>query len=71
MDLDHFAGLLSAQLRRPAVPVDQQLATLKRLSFRFSPELEATFWPIPSPTRTRPTSPSCAVWPRRTPTRLW
>ena len=43
MDLDHFAGLLSAQLRRPAVPVDQQLATLKRLSFRFSPELEAHF----------------------------
>ena len=43
MDLDHFAGLLSSQLRRPAVPVDQQLATLKRLSFRFSPELEAHF----------------------------
>ena len=43
MDLDHFAGLLSAQLRRPAVPVDQQLATLKRLSFRFSPDLEAHF----------------------------
>ena len=43
MDLDHFAGLLSSQLRRPAVPVDQQLVTLKRLSFRFSPELEAHF----------------------------
>ena len=43
MDLDHFAGLLSAQLRRPAVPVDQQLAALKRLSFRFTPELEAHF----------------------------
>ena len=43
MDLDHFAGLLSAQLRRPAVPVDQQLAALKRLSLRFSPELEAHF----------------------------
>lgn len=43
MDLDHFAGLLSSQLRRPAVPVEQQLATLKRLSFRFSPELEAHF----------------------------
>ena len=43
MDLDHFAGLLSSQLRRPAVPVDQQLATLKRLSFRFSPDLEAHF----------------------------
>lgn len=43
MDLDHFAGLLSSQLRRPAVPVDQQLAALKRLSFRFTPELEAHF----------------------------
>ena len=43
MDLDHFAGLLSAQLRRPAVPVEQQLAALKRLSFRFTPELEAHF----------------------------
>ena len=43
MDLDHFAGLLSAQLRRPAVPVEQQLATLKRLSFRFTPELETHF----------------------------
>lgn len=43
MDLDHFAGLLSAQLRRPAVPVQEQLATLKRLSFRFSPDLEAHF----------------------------
>ena len=43
MDLDHFAGLLSSQLRRPAVPVDQQLVTLKRLSFRFPPELEAPF----------------------------
>lgn len=43
MDLDHFAGLLSSQLRRPAVPVEQQLATLKRLSFRFTPELEAHF----------------------------
>lgn len=43
MDLDHFAGLLSAQLRRPAVPVDQQLSALKRLSLRFSPDLEAHF----------------------------
>lgn len=43
MDLDHFAGLLSSQLRRPAVPVEQQLAALKRLSFRFTPELEAHF----------------------------
>ena len=43
MDLDHFAGLLSSQLRRPAVPVEQQLSTLKRLSFRFTPELEAHF----------------------------
>ena len=43
MDLDHFAGLLSSQLRRPAVPVEQQLATLKRLSFRFTPELETHF----------------------------
>ena len=43
MDLDHFAGLLSAQLRRPAVPVEQQLSTLKRLNFHFSPDLEAHF----------------------------
>ena len=43
MDLDRFAGLLSAQLHRPPAPVAQQLATLKRLSFRFSPDLEAHF----------------------------
>ena len=43
MDLEHFAGLLSAQLRRPAVPVDQQLATLKRLNLHVSPQLEAHF----------------------------
>ena len=43
MDLDHFAGLLSAQLRRPAVPVEQQLSTLKRLNFHFSPDLETHF----------------------------
>ena len=41
MDLDHFAGLLSAQLRRPAVPAAQQLSTLKRLGFRFPLALEA------------------------------
>lgn len=43
MDLDHFAGLLSAQLRRPAEPVEKQLAALKRLSFLVSSELEAHF----------------------------
>ena len=43
MPLDRFAGLLSAQLHRPPAPVAQQLATLKRLSFRFSPDLEAHF----------------------------
>ena len=49
MDLDHFAGLLSSQLRRPAVPVEQQLSTLKRLGFRFTPQLEAHFQSLAGP----------------------
>lgn len=43
MDLDSFASMLASQMNRPAVPIRQQLDTLKRLGIRLTPEQEEGF----------------------------
>ena len=43
MDLDSFASMLASQMNRPAVPIRQQLDTLKRLGIRLTPEQEDGF----------------------------
>ena len=43
MDLDSFASMLASQMNRPAVPIRQQVDTLKRLGIRLTPEQEEGF----------------------------
>ena len=44
MDLDSFASMLASQMNRPAVPIRQQLDTLKRLGIRLTPKQEEGFF---------------------------
>ena len=58
MDLDSFASMLASQMNRPAVPIRQQVDTLKRLGIRLTPEQEEGFLSKAPAMRTRPMPPS-------------